>query len=119
VKVRRRIRRPCIVCGRSTDRGSRCPRHALDAERQRQARQPYRFAYFTPVYRRERAAALERSGGRCERIREDGTRCPLPALETNHRVPLSSARSRDEALALCDRSNLEATCWRHNPRGPG
>jgi hypothetical protein len=115
-KVRRRIRRPCIVCGASTI-GSRCPRHAIDVERARQARQPYRAAYFTPFYRRERAAVLKRSGGQCERVEAGGIRCTNPALETGHRVPLSTARSLQEAIALCDRGNLEAVCWRHNPRG--
>ncbi len=114
-----RILRPCLVCGRPTRRGSRCPRHAAEAERRRQARQLYRLAYASPEYRTARAIRMRQAGGRCERILPSGERCSLPAEETNHVVPLSAARSLEEALSLCSVENLEAVCRRHHPRGLG
>ncbi|HXF72237.1 MAG TPA: hypothetical protein VNO79_06475 [Actinomycetota bacterium] len=45
-----------------------------------------------------------------------GERCPAPAEETNHVVPLPAARGLEEALALCLPENLEAV-RRHHPRG--
>jgi hypothetical protein len=82
-----------------------------------QARQPYRFAYQSAIYRGNRRRALKRAGGRCERMIGD-LRCPMPATEVNHRVPLSAAgRDRVAALALCELANLEAVCHDHNPRG--
>ena len=113
---RLKLPRPCIECGRKTRNGTRCTACAPIKERQRQARQWYRFAYRTPTYRTNRAIAIRRAGGRC--VREvDGERCRYPAQETDHRIPLSTARSPDEAIALCDWRNLDPVCWRHNPRG--
>ncbi len=111
-----RILRPCIDCGRPTA-GSRCPKHAAERERERQARQPYRRAYESSIYRENRRIRLKRAGNRCERIVDDGRRCPNAASETHHVIPLSAAKSYEEALALCDWRNLRAVCWRHNPRG--
>lgn len=67
-------------------------------------------------YHAARKVTLERAGGRCERV-IDRVRCSVLARKTNHIVPLSTARSMDEALALCLPGNLEAVCLRHNPRG--
>jgi hypothetical protein len=110
------ILRPCIICG-TPSRGTRCPRHARLAEASRQGRQPYRAAYASPEYRRARSERLEFAGGRCEAVLPDGTRCPRPARETHHVVPLSVARDVAEALALCRVENLRAVCRVHNPRG--
>ncbi len=115
---RRRIGRPCIDCGRRTTTGSRCPRHAAEHEAARQARQPYRAAYLSEEYRTARAIRLRRAGHRCERILADGSRCPNRATETHHTVELSTARTYEEAIALCRPELLEAVCPGHNPRGP-
>jgi hypothetical protein len=110
------ILRPCIKCGRPSP-NSRCRRHTEEKELERQARQPYRAAYFSPEYRVARAARIRAAGGRCEAIDELGARCPLPAQETDHIMPLSTARSLGEAIALCVVTNLRAVCVEHNPRG--
>lgn len=112
---RLRIPRPCLDCGRKTRNGTRCVPCSGPVEAARQARQPYRVVYRSRVYRRNRAIAIRKAGGRCVRV-VDGERCIYPAQETNHRIPLSTARSLEEALALCSESNLEPVCWRHNPR---
>ena len=114
--MRREIRRPCLDCGRPS-RGSRCPEHAAEHERERQARQPYRAAYRSDVYRENRRIRLARAGYRCERVLPDGSRCTHAAVETHHVIPLSTARSYGEALRLCDWRNLEALCRTHHPRG--
>lgn len=110
------IPKPCIRCGASTD-GSYCERCAGPVTRQRDARQPYRAGYTTPEYRRARRAAFARSGGQCEAILPDGTRCPQPALEAHHLTPLSSATTVEALLALNVEANLAAVCRAHNPRG--
>jgi len=112
----RRIGRPCIECGRPT-LGSRCEQHAAEVELERQARQPYRAAYFSGEYEAARAAAFRRAGGRCEARWPNGSRCRAPAEEAHHLVALSTASSYEEAIALCDEANLLAVCFRHNPRG--
>ena len=76
----------------------------------------WRDAYRSPEYHEARKVTLERAGGRCERV-TDGNRCPASAREANHIRPLSTARSMDEAITLCDPANLEAVCKDHNPRG--
>jgi hypothetical protein len=113
---RRRIRRPCLDCGRTAD-GTRCDGCAAIYEAKRQARQPYRAVYGSPEYHSARRIRIKRAGGRCERILPGGTRCPRHAVETHHTIPLSSAGSYEEALALCRWELLEATCYSHNPRG--
>lgn len=110
--VRRRILKPCIDCG-ALSPASRCARHTAD----REARRPsYRGVYATSVYRGNRRAALHAAGGVCERVTSAG-RCPEPATEVNHRTPLATARTYEEALHLCGLWNLEAVCRDHNPRG--
>lgn len=113
--VRRRLQKPCLDCG-ALSPNTRCPRHTAIHEATRIVRQPYRAAYFTPFYREQRLIALLRAGWRCERVTDD-ERCPRAASETNHIVPLSTARSYDAAIALCIATNLEAVCFDHNPRG--
>jgi hypothetical protein len=112
-------RRPCLDCGRTIrgGKGSRCRDCARKAEATRQSRQPYRAAYDSPEYRSAREVRMRAAGGRCEWIRPDGSRCPDPAVETHHTIPLSTARSYDEAIALCVPELLRATCFIHNPRG--
>lgn len=113
---RRRILRPCAKCGRRTQ-GTYCSRCAPLIESRRQSRQPYRAAYFSAEYQEARRARLDAAGGRCEAVLAGGERCPLPAQETHHVVPLSTATSLAEAIALCCVENLRAACWHHNPRG--
>ena len=112
-----RIGRPCLDCGQRTTNGSRCPRCAGPVELERQARQPYRLAYASPEYASARRIRLRRAGYRCERLLPDGTRCPAPAAETNHTIPLSSSRTYEEAIALCRWDLLEGVCFEHHPRG--
>lgn len=115
-RPRLKLARPCLGCGRKTRNGSRCRRCEAALDAARQARQLYRLAYSSSEYQESRRVRLQLAGGRCEReVR--GTRCPAPARETNHRIPLSEARSLAEAIALCDWRNLEAVCRDHNPRG--
>lgn len=106
------IPRPCLVCGRrTTDPSSRCERHQGQAyrtptscqvcgrrtldrycdehrfgglEAERRARQQWRRGYQDPLYRQNRAIAVQQSGGRCAKC----GRSDLP-LEVDHRIPLS------------------------------
>lgn len=111
------IGRPCHDCGRKIrGRGRRCSRCGPRHEARRQARQPYRQAYFSPEYRAARAQRMKLAGGRCEAI-VGRARCRRPAEETHHVIPLSQAASLEEAIALCTVENLRAACFRHNPRG--
>lgn len=114
---RRRIGRPCVDCGRPTASGSRCPSCAEPVEAARQARQIYRAAYASPEYRTARRQAMRAAGGRCVRILPTGERCPARAQETNHRIPLSTAQTVEEAIALCRAELLEPVCFPHHPRG--
>lgn len=107
------IPKPCLRCRRPTDGGSYCSRCE---PRVRRAAQPYRRAYSSSIYQANRAIRMKRARGRCEAV-VDGARCENAASETHHVIPLSQARSYEEALALCDWPNLRAVCWRHNPRG--
>jgi len=111
------IGRPCIRCGRRTTE-SYCPDHRLIQDTAaRDARQPYRAAYFTPEYRRARRERFKIAGGRCEYVDPDLGRCSRAAAEAHHVVPLSSAGSDlAAALALCSVDNLRAVCFEHNPR---
>jgi hypothetical protein len=104
-----RIGRRCLNrrCARTTYSGSYCPEHAASS---RLERQPYAAAYWTPEYHAARRARLELAGYRCET-------CGAPAEETHHVIPLSSARTLAEAVALCTVENLRAVCFDHNPRG--
>lgn len=107
----------CATCGRRSIR-ERCPRCETAYERRRQASQPYRRAYSSPEYRVARKVIRQRSGGRCEAILPGGRRCSERATEAGHRIPLSTARSYAEAVALCRPELLEDVCRAHNPRGP-
>lgn len=104
----RRLRKPCIKCGRpTTHRSGYCHEHEAP---ERADRQPYAVAYHSAVYRRNRKRRLKIAGGKCEL-------CGAPAVEVDHIIPLSVARSGAEALALCELENLRAVCFAHNPRG--
>lgn len=100
----------CRVCGRLGPT-SYCDEHRPDpfAETRSQAErveaQPWRRGYRDPKYHRERQAALTRAKGACERCGRDDLE-----LETDHIVPLSTARTPEELSALNDRSNLQALC---------
>lgn len=81
-------------------------------------RDGWREAYSSSVYRSNRGIVINAAGGRCTRVLTGGRgRCREPATEAGHIVPLSRARDLAEALELCRRSNLEAVCRAHNPRG--
>jgi hypothetical protein len=110
--------RVCIDCGRRIPaKGSRCAECQAPLEQARQARQPYRGAYSSALYRRNAKECIRRAGGRCTRILADETRCTAVAVEAGHVVPLSRSTSLAEALMLCELDNLEAVCFDHNPRG--
>ena len=106
------IPKPCIRCGRPSA-GSYCSPHE---EQIRAASMPYRRAYNSAIYRENRRIRMDHAKDRCEAMVGEA-RCPAAAAETHHVIPLSSARTYEEALALCDWRNLRAVCWPHNPRG--
>jgi hypothetical protein len=111
-----RLGRPCIRCGRKTTNGNYCDAHRPTTA-ERDARQPYRAAYFTPEYRRARRERFKIAGGRCEYVDARG-RCERVPTEAHHVVPLSLAGSDlAAAVALCSVENLRAVCREHNPRG--
>lgn len=104
----------CTVCGRPGPKAY-CPEHdpwlGDKPEAERLARQPWRRGYRSPVYHRERQAALKRAGGACERCGRTGS------LEVDHMVPLSTARSEAEIDALNHRDNLRVLCtWCHRQK---
>jgi hypothetical protein len=78
---------------------------------------PYRQAYASAFYREQRRIRIRHAGYRCEAILATGERCPATPVETHHVDQLSTARSLEEAIAMCDWRNLRAVCWPHNPRG--
>lgn len=98
----------CFVCGRVGPKGY-CPEHdpwtGDKPDHVRRQRQPWRAAYQLPSYRRGRKEALARSGGYCERC----GRNDLP-LETDHIVPLSTARSEADYDRLNAVENLAVLC---------
>jgi hypothetical protein len=67
-------------------------------------------------YRANRRIRIRKAGGQCERVIDD-VRCPAPATEANHTIPLATARSLAEAIELSRWELLEAVCPSHNPRG--
>lgn len=74
----------CVVCGKKSP-FSYCDEHRFGAEREEiRRRQSWRAGYADPVYRRNRALAIERAGGKCVKC----GRADLP-LEVDHRIPLS------------------------------
>lgn len=101
----------CRECGIRTDGGLYCADHAFLAEvgkrteKERTERQPWRKGYRDPNYHRERAAALRRADGRCERCGRSDLK-----LEVDHVVPLSSATSEEEIRILNKRENLAVLC---------
>lgn len=108
--------RTCLDCGREIATGSRCRDDERAREQGRNLAEPWRAAYSSAVYRENRAAVIAEAGGICTRVLPNG-RCRIEATEANHIIPLSTARSFEEAIRLCDKANLEATCSVHNPRG--
>jgi 5-methylcytosine-specific restriction endonuclease McrA len=97
----------CKVCGKQGPR-SYCDEHNPfinpGTEEDRLKRQPWRAAYRDPSYHRERQAILRDAKGYC-------SRCGRPSkLEVDHIVPLSSAKTVEQAFALNNRSNLRALC---------
>lgn len=92
--------RPCMVCGRPSQ-GNYCAAHDPAAdEAERQARNPYRKAYQSAEYARNRQLRFEISRGRCES-------CGIPLLpaewECDHLVPLRKGGSNaiDNLRILC------------------
>lgn len=62
-------RSSCRICGAITAGSPYCVAHSAEGERTE--RQPWRKGYSDPAYRRARAEALERAGGRCEECGEE------------------------------------------------
>lgn len=100
----------CKVCGKLGP-ASFCAAHKPApfgndrTEAERLAAQPWRIGYRDPAYHREKAAALRRAAGKCEKC----ARADLP-LEVDHQVPLSTATNLDEVRALNVRTNLLVLC---------
>ena len=101
----------CRECGIRTDGGLYCIDHTFLAEqagkpqKERVERQPWRRGYRDPNYFRERAAAIKRAGGSCERCgRRD------QKLEVDHKIPLSTATSEEQIQQLNHRDNLQVLC---------
>jgi 5-methylcytosine-specific restriction enzyme A len=59
-----------------------------------------------PDWAKRKAATMRRAGNQCQAI-DNGTRCPLPATDVDHIVPL--AEGGTHAL-----SNLAALCHPHH-----
>lgn len=99
-KVASRRNRPCLVCGIASA-GNYCPTHlpAVD-EAERNARNPYRRAYKSAEYARNRQIRFERSRGRCNS-------CNIaldPAeWECDHIVPLKDGGTNalENLVVLC------------------
>jgi hypothetical protein len=113
-----RAPKACLVCGRRTSGGSRCDVHQAREDARQQARQWYRAVYGTGVYQSNRRIRMAKAGGQCERVIQD-VRCIARAVECHHTMPLSTARSLDEALAFSRWELLEAVCARHHPGAHG
>lgn len=98
----------CFICGKRGPKGY-CPEHDPWGGNQphavREARQPWRAGYRRPSYRKGREAALARAAGRCEKC----GRADL-ALETDHRVPLSTGRNAADYDRLNSPANLDVLC---------
>lgn len=63
------------------------------------------MGYRDPNYHRERAAAVKRAAGACERCGRSDL-----LLECDHIIPLSTAGSVDEIQSLNKRDNLQMLC---------
>jgi 5-methylcytosine-specific restriction protein A len=92
--------RSCVVCGRQTQ-GNYCDLHepVID-EQTRDARNPYRKAYKSEEYARNRRLKFDRSGGRCELCKVE---CQPGDWQCDHVVPLSKGGTNDL-------SNLRILC---------
>ena len=106
-----RVTTSCRVCGRRSS-STLCPDHAHLARRgverpqaERVERQPWRKGYRSPAYHRNRARALKRAAGACERCGRTDQR-----LEVDHIIPLSTAKSTDEIDILNEPGNLQVLC---------
>ena len=86
-KVASRRPRPCLVCG-APSAGNYCVTHdpKID-EAERLARNPYRRAYKSAEYARNRQIRFERARGRCEAC---GTNLIPAEWECDHLIPIKS-----------------------------
>lgn len=84
------------------------PPGSTRTEAERLAAQPWRQGYRDPAYHRERAAAMRRAQGKCERCRRrKGDTCRIHGepikLECHHVIPLrrGGTNSRGNFAVLC------------------
>lgn len=92
--------RPCLVCGRPSQ-GNYCPAHEPKVdEALRNAANPYRQAYKSAEYARNRQHRFERAHGRCEAC---GVRLEAGAWECDHLVPIKDGGTNhiDNLRVLC------------------
>lgn len=105
-----RLKTACAVCGKLGE-NSYCPEHLPEeyggkrSTTERMKTQPWRRGYRDPNYHRERAGALKRARGACERCGRSDLK-----LEVDHIVALSTAKDLDEVRALNRRDNLQVLC---------
>lgn len=107
-KTASRRPRPCLVCGIASA-GNYCPTHLPTVdEAERNARNPYRRAYKSAEYARNRQIRFERSRGRCNH-------CNIaldPAeWECDHIVPLKDGGTNElnNLVVLCKPCHRDKT----------
>jgi hypothetical protein len=92
----------CIRCGVPTAGRPSCDGCAVGVEpAARDVDEWWPKAYRSPEYHAARKVTFERAGARCKRV-ENGSRCRAPRARRTTSSPLSTARSMDEELFLCD-----------------
>lgn len=84
--------RPCLVCGRSAQ-GNYCEVHRPEVDEQlRNLANPYRQAYKSAEYARNRQHRYERARGRCEAC---GIHLEAGAWDCDHLVPIRQGGTND------------------------
>lgn len=94
---RNRLQTACQECGKPSS-SNWCEEHEPTLESNRLKAQPFRAGYRDPNYHRERQAAKNRAGGRCEKCGRSDMK-----LECDHIIPL-----KDGGLNV--RSNMRMLC---------
>lgn len=109
-----RLQTACAVCGRASS-SDYCDEHEPTNEANRLKAQPFRAAYRDPLYHRNRQAAKNRAGGKCERC----GRADMP-LECDHIVALRDGGTNDRTnlIMLCRPCHLSKTTADRRRRNP-